>query len=76
MPVEIRTADGRHWARQAHQLHAPLPYDRLVTDRDRWRARRREAALFLLVLAAGLLVGSASFPGTPPRPSHSHLKGL
>ena len=54
MPVEIRTCDGRHWARPAHQLHAPLPLVRLVTPRERQR-RQRAFALSLILFSAGLI---------------------
>jgi hypothetical protein len=51
MPVEIRTADGRHWARPVAQLHAPLPLVRLVTPFERRRRTRTFAGFLILFLA-------------------------
>jgi hypothetical protein len=54
MPVEIRTCDGRHSARRAHQLHQPLPLVRLVGPRERQR-RQFAFALSLILFSAGLI---------------------
>lgn len=58
MPVEIRTAEGRHWARQAYQHQQQLPLVRLETPlaRRRRRARQLRDLLFLLIVAALLAV--------------------
>lgn len=41
MPVEIRTCDGRHFARPVIQNHQKLPLIRLETPATRWRRRWR-----------------------------------
>lgn len=67
MPVEIRTSDGRHWARPVRQNHAPLPMIRFESPFER-RRRRVRGALHLsflfafAVLAAAFLVSGKVFP--------------
>ena len=54
MPVEIRTSDGRHWARPAFQNHQPLPFVGLESRAER-RRRRVRAVMALLILSCALL---------------------
>lgn len=62
MPVEIRTCDGRHFARPVIQNHAPLP---LVRRESHWERRRRhrEAARDILIIfsAASALLAFIPF---------------
>jgi hypothetical protein len=58
MPVEIRTSDGRHWARPALQNHAPAPLVRLVTPHERYRRQLKFVAALLLF--SGLLMSLAA----------------
>ena len=52
MPVEISTADGRMWARPAHQNHERLPLIRLVSRAEARRRRARAVAAILIFSAA------------------------
>lgn len=58
MPVEIRTADGRQWARPVQQNHARLPLQRLVTPHE--RHRRQLKFVVALLLFSGLLMSLAA----------------
>lgn len=58
MPVEIRTADGRHWARPVHQNHDRLPMIRFETPFER-RRRRVRAGLHLSFLFAFAVLAAA-----------------
>jgi hypothetical protein len=55
MPVEIRTSDGRHWARPVHQNHAPLPMIRFESPFERRRRRVRGALHISFLFAFALL---------------------
>ena len=63
MPVEIRTADGRHWARTVAQNHEKLPLIRAATRLERRRARH--AFLIFALFVSGWLTAA-----------HLFLKGL
>lgn len=54
MPVEIRTPDGRHWARPVIHYHDKLPLIRLTTPAERWRRRWRGLG-HVCVLVLGVL---------------------
>lgn len=62
MPVEIRTSDGRHWARPALQHREAAP---LVRFESRWERRRRVRAgwlhISIITLAAGALLAVSIF---------------
>lgn len=62
MPIEIRTCDGRHFARPVVQNHAPLPLIRRESNWER-RRRRREAArdILIIITAAGVLLAFIPF---------------
>ena len=62
MPVEIRTSDGRYWARTAHQLHAPLPLVRRPSEHER-RRRTLAFAAAILLFSAGLIGLAALLKG-------------
>lgn len=51
MPVEIRTCDGRHYARTVVQNNERLPLIRLETPRERYRRRQRGICHVLILLA-------------------------
>lgn len=55
MPVEIRTSDGRHWARPARQNHALPPIIRIETPFQRRRRRVRATLQMSLFFAAAWL---------------------
>lgn len=55
MPLEIRTSDGRHWARPVVQNHPPLPLVRTESPFERRRRRRRGLATAAFLFALGWL---------------------
>ncbi len=56
MPVEIRTSDGRHWARPAFQNHRQLPFIGLECRAERRRRRVRTVAALLMFSGAAMAI--------------------
>lgn len=63
MPVEIRTSDGRHWARPVQQNHPLLPMIRFESPFERRRRRVRLAIHFTFLFAFGWLVAAIALSG-------------
>lgn len=63
MPVEIRTSDGRHWARPARQNHALLPMIRIETPFERRRRRVRGAIQLSFLIAFTWLAAAIALSG-------------
>ncbi|MFN7400331.1 MAG: hypothetical protein ACK5SX_15040 [Sandaracinobacter sp.] len=60
MPVEIRTSDGRHWARPVQQNQPRPPMIRFESPFER-RRRRVRSALQLCFLFAFAVLAAAFF---------------
>lgn len=63
MPVEIRTSDGRHWARPVQQNHPLLPMIRFESPFERRRRRVRSALFLSFLFAFSTLVAAIALSG-------------